>query len=407
MKIDRYRELMNHIDTDLACDDRIKDELRFCEFYEQDEKSVFSLKEKSAIRKHPILTALQSVSIAGRLLTSLAFLGILLIVFISSHIHLRSTVPTNNNSSISPITKESEENKDISQNTVVEAEENTTIDPTKDTTENTAEKAIKGEDIYTTIDSTEDLKDTTEVEQDSYVAAPNDDAQAGDFYFAHFDVVADGNVKASIPSLGIRLHGLVDSINPDDLTDILLTRDGVPVDNGITLTNRIDQFEWDYEYITDFYFKFTTNNTVPGYYRLTGKFKGVPFETYKKIIEAKVTDEAANSDNLDQVSLMGTVDAKDNWIKFSEVVFSFNGLQNSFYVSDLTDLKVTCNDKEIPFSFESKVFRYYEESNYIETSFNLVLTNEFADPGVYVITGKYRGIPFESNEMTILPTTNY
>ena len=394
---------MNHIDTDLACDDRIKDELRFCEFYEENEKSVFSLKEKSAIKKHPIFTALQSISMAGRLLTSLAFLAILLIVFISAHIHLRSTVPTNNNSSNSPITQESEGNKDISQNTVVEAEENTTIDPTKDTTENTAEKAIKGEDIYTTIDSTEDLKDTTEVEKDSYVAAPNDDAQAGDFYFAYFDVVIDGNVKASIPSLGIRFHGLVDSINPDDLTDILLTRDGVPVDNGITLTNRIDQFEWDYEYITDFYFKFTTNNTEPGNYGLTGKYKGVPFEVYNKIIEAEITDVAANPDDLNQVTFMGRMDEEDNWESFSELVFSFYRLQNSFYVSDLSDLKITCNDKEVPYSFESRVFRYYEVSSdsNADTSFNLVLKDRFTDPGVYVISGKYRGIPFISYEMTI------
>ncbi len=403
MKIDRYRELMNHIDTDLACDDRIKDELRFCEFYEKEEKSIFSLNEKSTIRKHTIFTALQSVSMAGRLLTSLAFLVILLIVFISSHIHLRSTVPTNNKSSTSPITQEFKGNKDISQNTVVEEAEKTTIDPTKDTTGNTADKAIKGEDIYTTIDSTEDSKDTTEVEKDSNITTPNDDAQAGDFYFAHFDVVANGNVKASIPSLGIRFHGLVDSINPDDLTDIVLTRDGVPVDNGITLTNRVDQFEWDYEYITDFYFKFTTNNTEPGNYGLTGKYKGIPFEVYNKIIEAEITDVAANPNDLNQVTFMGRIDEEDNWESFSEIVFYFYGLQNSFYVSDLSELKITCNDKEVPYSIESRVFRYYEVSSdsNADTSFNLVLKDRLTAPGVYVISGKYQGIPFKSYEMII------
>lgn len=399
MKIDRYREIMNHIDTDIACDDRIKDELRFCEFYEMDEKSIFSLNEKSARKKHPIFIALQSVSMAGRLLTSLAFLAILLIVFISSHIHLRSTVPTNNGSSILPITQETEDNKDFTPNAVEKAAENTTVD----TTENTVEKAIKGEDIYTTIDSTEYLEDTTEVEKDSNVTTPNDDAQAGDFYFAHFDVVANGNVKASIPSLGIRFHGLVDSINPDDLTDIVLTRDGVPVDNGITLTNRVDQFEWDYEYITDFYFKFTTNNTEPGNYGLTGKYKGVPFEVYNKIIEAEITDVAANPNDLNQVTFMGRMDEEDNWESFSEIVFSFYGLQNSFYVSDLSDLKITCNDKEVPYSIESRVFRYYEVSSdsTADTSFNLVLKDRFTDPGVYVISGKYQGIPFISYELTI------
>lgn len=399
MKIDRYREIMNHIDTDIACDDRIKDELRFCEFYEMDEKSIFSLNEKSARKKHPIFIALQSVSMAGRLLTSLAFLAILLIVFISSHIHLRSTVPTNNGSSILPITQETEDNKDFTPNAVEKAAENTTVD----TTENTVEKAIKGEDIYTTIDSTEYLEDTTEVEKDSNVTTSNDDAQAGDFYFAHFDVVANGNVKASIPSLGIRFHGLVDSINPDDLTDIVLTRDGVPVDNGITLTNRVDQFEWDYEYITDFYFKFTTNNTEPGNYGLTGKYKGVPFEVYNKIIEAEITDVAANPNDLNQVTFMGRMDEEDNWESFSEIVFSFYGLQNSFYVSDLSDLKITCNDKEVPYSIESRVFRYYEVSSdsTADTSFNLVLKDRFTDPGVYVISGKYQGIPFISYELTI------
>jgi hypothetical protein len=392
MKIDRYRELMNHIDTDLACDDRIKDELRFCEFYEMDEKSVFSLKEKSAIRKHPILTALQSISMAGRLLTSLAFLAVLLIVFISSHFHLRSTVPTNNNSSISPITQESQDNKDFTPNTVEKATEN----------------AMKEEDIYTTIDSTDLPKDTNVATPEKDVNTNNtsvvaDDAKTGDFYLAHFDVIADKKVKSSIPNLVIRLHGLVDSINMDDLTDIVLTRDGLPIDNGITFVSKTDQFEWDYEYITDFYFKFTTNNTEPGNYGLTGKYKGVPFEVYNKIIEAEITDVAANPEDLNQVTFMGRMDEENNWTQFSEVVVSFNGLQNSFYVSDLSDLKITCNDKEIPYSFESSVFRYYEVSydNNADTAFNLVLTNKLTDPGVYVITGKYKGVPFVSNEMLI------
>ncbi|MFT4143504.1 MAG: hypothetical protein QM644_03530 [Mobilitalea sp.] len=448
MKIDRYRDIMNHIDTDMECDNKIKDELRFCEFYEKDEHSIFSLKEKSVVKKHPILTAFQSISMVGRLITSVAFLAILLIVFVSFHIHLRSSVPTNNDLSTSPITQEPEEDKDITKNTVDATTENTAIDETKDTTIETTENVIEGETINTTIDTTiettenlaenpvdtpEEGEDTNVITQENTENSNNepstvdedknpvedsskstdanennttvgiDDAKAGDFYFAHFDVVADGKVKSSIPSLGIRLHGLVDSINPDNLTDIVLTRDGVPIDNAITLTNRIDQFEWGYEFITDFYFKFTTNNTEPGIYGLTGKYKGVPFEVYNKIIEAEITDVAANPSDLDQVNLMGYMDEKNNWTKFSELVFSFNGLQNSFYVSDLSELKITCNGEEIPYAFESRVFRYYEVSydNNADTSFNLILTDEFTASGVYIITGKYQGVSFVSNEMTI------
>lgn len=225
----------------------------------------------------------------------------------------------------------------------------------------------------------------------------------GDFYFAHFDVLTVGSVKASIPSLVIRLHGTVDSINPADLTDIVLTRDGVLVDNSIISDYRKEQFTWGYEEVTDFYFDFASANTEPGFYDLVGNYKGLSFSVYSKILETTLTEEPADKEDLSSVGWVYQPDKNDQPMIISELVFNFEGLQNAFYVTDLTDLKVTVNGNEIPIAFEERVFRYYEanDNNTGDTSFNLILKEPFIAAGTYKVTGNYRGLPFTSMELTI------
>jgi hypothetical protein len=75
-------------------------------------------------------------------------------------------------------------------------------------------------------------------------------SEEGDFYFAYFDVITEKNVKAAIPNLVVRLHGTVNSINPSDLTEVVLTLDGVPIGNGIVLTDKINQFRTYKNYAT-------------------------------------------------------------------------------------------------------------------------------------------------------------
>lgn len=379
MKIEKYRNLMSKIDTDISCDDKIKNELRLCESYKADDHKMYLLsKGISNGKKFSIATAFSKVTLVSRVLPSVACLAVITIIFLSFLMHLQTTVPANNGLV-----------------TGIDINSSTTNITTEETSEYSKDEVdVEQENSFT----------ATDHEVNMYEKLSTDElAEVGNFYYASFDVVANSKVKTSIPNLVVRFHGYINSINPEDFTDIVLTRDGVPIDNGIKLTNKIKQYVWGYEEITDFYFEFTSNNTIPGVYGLTGKYKGVPFEVYNKIIEEGVTDEAANPDDLDQVSFVGSWDEKDNWIEISEIVFSFDGLQNSFYLSDLTDLMITCNGKEVPFSIRDDVFRFREinQDNLADTFYNLKLTKGITDPGIYIVSGKYKGVPFVSRELVI------
>lgn len=452
MKLDRYRKIITKIDTDKSCDDKIKNELIFCEFEEENEQRFFMGKEKTVIKEYPF-SSLHKFSFVGRILTSVAFLAILIGGLALYQIHLRATMQTNNDLSTAYITQVPEENKpeaiekSTTKYTTKKPNGNTTSNTTKDTSKDSvdsskysAEDTSKNSANEITQNTIEVPSNNSEVTKDT--KAPTSDNQANsnqnsnsvneakntskstskqttkkknntevtddsvkakDFYFAIFDVINDKNVKASIPNLIVRFHGTIKSINKDDFTDIVLTRDGVPIKNGIKLTKQIKQCVWRSEEVTDFYFKFTTNNTEPGTYGLTGKYKGVPFTVDKKIIEAEITKEAAHSEDLTGVSFGGYTNELNEYTKITEVSFAFQELQNTFYVSNLTEIKVTCNGVEIPFSFVGNPFRYHEvfSDNTEVTFFNLVLKDGFTDSGVYVITGKYQGVPFESSELVI------
>lgn len=223
------------------------------------------------------------------------------------------------------------------------------------------------------------------------------------FYFAHFDVYANSNEKISIPYLVIRLHGTVSTINPADLTDVVLTRDGVIVNNSVKYTGKYNSFKWSYEEVTDFYFKFAYDNVEPGTYGLTGKYQGESFKVYEKIIEAQISDTPADVDALSYVTWMYSTDANDNVTEVSELVFQFRGHQNTFYQSDITELKAFQNGQEIPLELNQWVIRYYESDGKGSgnTSYNLFLKNSFKASGSYKITGKYRGKDFKSIEIVI------
>lgn len=230
----------------------------------------------------------------------------------------------------------------------------------------------------------------------------NTDSGISNFYFAHFDVTTEDNVKKEIPNLIIRLHGTRKSINLKDISKIVLMRDGKPIDNPIVYTGKKNQFTWGTEKVTDFYFKFKKVNDKPGIYSLTGQYQKIFFDVYPKIIEKPVTDEDADPKALNFVSWAYFTDEKGNPERVNEISFGFKGRQNAFHINDLTDLKITRNGKKISYQLETRVFRYYEASNdgkSADTSFHLLLTEDLKSSGKYVISGKYKGVPFKS--MTI------
>jgi len=226
----------------------------------------------------------------------------------------------------------------------------------------------------------------------------------GDFYFAFFDIRTENDVKAQVEGLILRFAGSIDSIDPALLTDVVLTKDGVAVETSLSLTARKDQYQFQYRDITDFYFAFNDDVVEPGIYGLTGRYNGEWFKVYNKIIEEPISDTPADPSELKNVGWCFYPGRDEKPIRVSELVFAFDGKQNKFYQDDLTELVITRNGEEVPFSFMDHVFRYFEYSEWSnsgDTSFNLVLNQEFTESGTYVAKGVYRGVPFTSMEITI------
>lgn len=227
---------------------------------------------------------------------------------------------------------------------------------------------------------------------------------AKDFYFGWFDVITEDGVKAAIPNVIMRFHGTVDMIDPGDFTNIVLTRDGIPAENNISFKGRVDRFKWGYEDVTDFYFAFDYEIREPGNYGMTGKYKGIDFTVYNKIIEKPFTNgNPANPNNMSSVGWVFYPDVNGAPKNISEVSFNFNGKQQTFNASDLSELALTLNGKKINFTFQNQVFRYLEEngSGGADTSFCLLFTDPLVDSGKYILTGKYRGTPFKAQSIAI------
>jgi len=222
-------------------------------------------------------------------------------------------------------------------------------------------------------------------------------------YFAFFDVASDNNVKSSIPGLVVRFYGNVSIISQADFTNIVLTRDGKVIDNPLILSDEVLHFEWSYEEVTDFRLNFKQEITEPGRYGLMGQYKGIPFTVYDKIIEKPVGSAPANSADLCHVGwcYMEGPDGKTKNI--GEVVFSFNDTQQSFYQSDLANLKLTRNGTQIAFSLQSEVIRYLEAQEVgVITQYNIYISGSgITEPGTYMLTGTYRGKSFTSMEISI------
>ena len=131
----------------------------------------------------------------------------------------------------------------------------------------------------------------------------------------------------------------------------------------------------------------------------------MPFEISKRLIEpSPLPKTPANPDNLTRATMPYYAGKNGEILSVAGLFFDFDGLQYSFSISDLTDLKLTLNGNEIEFSLHSNVSRnvsYREYSNDFTTSYTLDFKETYSTPGKYKITGKYRGKAFESDVMTI------
>jgi hypothetical protein len=433
MKVSKYRELLSRIDTDRSTDEKIKNKLMYNQSYEENKLCNKQNEQRKILNKlsnkqnhtddigisKVLLKIFSKLTVVRQALPSLAFLIFFVVAILGLKRNLfdETMIPGSDLEKSSESTYESNvtitdeaAEVEITENLDMKTDETSEVGITEDSEVVSKEGDISevtdtiSEEAETT--SSDFIVDTNENAVGDLDETANDTEEAetlvedGNFYYAWFDVIADSKVKKSIPYLIVRLHGIVDTIDPSDLTDIVLTRDGEPIENSITLTDKVNQYEWNYENITDFYFEFAYENNEPGVYGLKGKYKGVPFTVYEKIIEASLNEEPADPEDLFYVTWGGFTDAEGNYIRLSELVFSFTGLQNAFYPSDLTELKLTRNNEEIEISFDS-VTRYYEANvnKTGDTNFNLILKEELTESGTYVISGKYQGKSFSHEEI--------
>ena len=231
-------------------------------------------------------------------------------------------------------------------------------------------------------------------------ACSKQNPSSNDFDFALFEGNSEYGVRTDISQISIQFIGKYDKINFDDFTDMVLTKDGIPIDNSLAYNGKFTYYDKFMPYNderTRFYFEFQNENREPGIYGFTGKYKGVDFEANKMVVEAlPLGNVPANPDDLFSVGCVRT----DEYV--SDILFDFWEIQQVFDVSDLTNLTLTFNNQEIEFEFEDQVFRYLSVlEDKFETSFCLRFKEHLTMLGVYQLTGNYRGEPFESMEIVI------
>jgi len=81
-------------------------------------------------------------------------------------------------------------------------------------------------------------------------------------------------------------------------------------------------------------------------------------------------------------------------------ILEFEGVQQSLFISDITELKVTHNDIEVAFELCGHVVRSVVKSIYdntISTRYSICFAEPFTESGIYRITGKYMGVEFVSS----------
>ena len=225
-----------------------------------------------------------------------------------------------------------------------------------------------------------------------------------DLNYARLSFRIEDGVVVNIPYIDIGFKGEFNDINPEDFTDMKLTRNGILVENEI----KYKQIYYDNYFnqnTTMVIFEFENENTKPGTYGFTGKYKGVAFEALKAIVEeTPIGNEPANPNDIRGFSFIGHYNEKeDKCDSVSGIIFNFSGHQQIFNLSDLTSMELTLNNKKIDFEFDENVNRQlsidYNDNAY--TVFTTYFKETLTNPGRYKLTGRYMGVKFESNEMEV------
>jgi len=219
----------------------------------------------------------------------------------------------------------------------------------------------------------------------------------------HADPMNDiTGMVTSVVGFNAHLSGWVD-YDPADFTDLVLTRDGVAIEKRYiyTKSEEMNQFsEWFNQKSTSISFAFRREISEPGIYRLTGKYKGNSFVSSFVIVEDTITNEPADPKAMiNYIGFSGFLNERGE-----SFILEFEGVQQSLFISDITELKVTHNDIEVAFELCGHVVRSVVKSisdNTISTRYSICFAEPFTESGVYKITGKYQGVEFNSREIMI------
>jgi len=233
------------------------------------------------------------------------------------------------------------------------------------------------------------------------------EVQITELIFASF-ITDPGSGKFEIAILGVNMlfSGKIDTVGAGDITDLVVTRNGQPVEDHSLILDAVPKYDdWGHGVYTDFDFMFAKEYTEPGRYSLSLKYLGEAFsislDTY---IEASLSDVPANPDALQEVDLRLYYD-ESGPTAVRSIYFVFEGIQQSFSISDLTDLELTCDGVEIDFALKDYWYRFVLENleGDFDTYYGIDFDEMLTESGEYELTGKYRGKAFISDMFESVP----
>jgi len=205
-------------------------------------------------------------------------------------------------------------------------------------------------------------------------------------------------INPEIRNVMLSFSGSFNYIDPNDLTDMVLTRDGKPIESKAVYNGK----RYDYGSETRFVFDFVQINTEPGVYSYSGKYKGVPFTISNKLIIEKqpIGEAPANKNDILRADIIIAISSDRVYHKAQAIEILFKGIQPALYLADLTELKLMIDGRETPFALSGRVVRYLgiRDGDTVVTEFHLYLQEAISvsayESSRITITGKYMGVPF-------------
>ena len=157
----------------------------------------------------------------------------------------------------------------------------------------------------------------------------------------------------------------------------------------------VDEFGWEYSF--DNAHGLVINSVSRG----SGSATGGSFAPAPSSSEGEIITVGPSEQILTMAGWAGEYNDNDVMTK-TEFVLYFSGWPLSFSTSDLSNMKLTKDGKETKFSFSGNVEqRPIRGTGVPQYGFYIELTKPLTEPGVYVMTGIYKGTTFTTDEWLV------